>query len=256
MTHPRNLAAVVAWWTLLEAELWIAPTMEAEAESGRPSRPVRPRDASALRRAGALWRAARSETVEARTAALRAGLTDTAKGIGTIPDIAERIATLVDARTVASRAKFDLLTLIGQAACDRLDNAINPAGAVDLRDLPIPDALRDLDPWRAAEADELLQRATRHVLAAVRVSPATEPYEAECPSCGTYGLVWEVAARDPAEWTVLCSYDCACLGEPCRCGLTVRVSGIAHRWEPSLYSPALISALSFDQAIDEIRRVA
>lgn len=253
MTHPYNLAAVVAWWSLLEAEAWIAPTLEAEAESGRPGRPVRPRDAAAIRRAGALWRASRSETVAARINAGRAGLTDTSKGIGTIPDIGERIATLVDAQNAASRAEFDLLQLIGEAACDRLDNATNPAAVLDLRTLEIPDALRELDQWRAAEAGQALQAATAHVLAAVRVPPATEPYEAVCPSCGTFGLVWEMAAQDSAQWTVLCAYDCRCLGEPCPCGLTIRVVGTAHRWEPALWSPALISALSFDQAIEAFK---
>lgn len=250
MTHPHNLDALAAWWALAEATLWIAPLIEAAGDPGARTRPPTTRDAASIERAGELWRAGRSQTLAARTAASRAGLTDTSKGLGTIRDVAERLAGLVDIERVAGLAKMDLLQLIGEAACERLDNAIDPAAVVDIRTLTIPAALRDLDPWRAETAAGGLWRAERAVRQAVGVQPAYEPHTAAgCPNCDTYGLVWEVAAPDPADWTVFCAFGCTCRGEDCGCGLPVRVPGAAHRWEPALISPAVLGAVRSAQVI-------
>lgn len=247
MTHPHNLAALVAWHALTEATAWIRPTILAEAESGRPSRTVLPRDAATVRRVGHHLAVAQKELRADRVDALRAGLTDTAKALGGVHSITDRADELVDAERYADRAKFDLLELIGEAAAERYDNALDEATLLDLRRLPIPDALRELDPWRATVAAETLRRADRAVRGACRIPERVTPYEGLCPGCGTYGLVWETAAVDSAQWTVLCGYGCRCGGEACGCGLPVRVAGSAHRWEPALCSPVLISAVSSAQ---------
>lgn len=254
MTHPYNLAAVAAWWSLQESEEWIQPTILAEAESGRVGRPARLRSPAALRRLGALAGAARAELAADRIAAGRAGLTDTAKALGATP--APVRADLLDAQAAAGQAYFDLLQLIGEAACDRLDNALDPRTVVDLRALAIEDAIRELDQWRALEAARALWGADRAVRDAVRVGPSQEPYEGVCPACGSYGLVWETAAGDSAEWTVLCAYGCRCVGETCGCGLPVRVRGADHRWEPAIIAPTCAGALSCDEVIEEMRRAA
>lgn len=245
MTHPHNLAAIAAFWALSESSEWVRPTIEAEATSGRPSRPLRPRDAVAVRRAGTAWRADRSELVAARVAAGRAGLTDTSKGLGDVP--APVRPELLDAQHVAGHAQLDLLVLIGQAAADRLDNAVDLRGVIDLRTLPIHEALAELDIWRAATAAAALAYADRVVRRAVREPDSHEVYEGMCPGCGTYGLVWETAAPDSAQWTVLCAYGCRCEGEACGCGLTERVTGCAHRWEASVIAAVLIGAVTSDQ---------
>lgn len=253
MTHPHNLGALAAWWALEDATLWIAPLIEAAGDPSARTRAPAARDAAAVERAGAMWRAGRSQAIAARTAAGRAGLTDTSKGLGVVPDIAERLSSLVDVERVAGMAKMDLLQLIGEAAAERIDNAPSPVLVMaDLRDMPIPDALRDLDPWRAEAAAPGLWRAARAVRSAVNVPPAHEPYLAgPCPSCDTYGLVWEVAAPSPADWTVLCSFGCTCRGEDCGCGLPVRVPHVAHRWEPASISPAVLGAVRSKQVIAE-----
>lgn len=247
MTHPHNLAAVVAWHALTEATPWIRRSIVAEASSGRPSRPVRSRDAATVRRVGQHLAAAQAELRADRDNALRAGLTDTAKALGPVHSITDRIDELVDAERYADRVKFDLLELIGEAAQERYDNALDEATLLDLRRLPIVDALRELDPWRAQGAARSLAKADRVVRTACRIPDRRVPYEDVCPGCGTYGLVWETAAYDPAQWTVLCGYGCRCVGQACGCGLAVRVVGSAHRWEPSVTSPALIGALPFVQ---------
>jgi hypothetical protein len=254
VTHPHNLAAVVAWWALLESEQWIRPTILAEAESGRTGRPARLRSPAALRRLGVLAAAARAELAADRIAAGRAGLTDTAKGLGNTP--APIRPELLDAQSVNGLACMDLLQLIGEAASDRLDNAIDPRTVVDLRTLAIPDAIRELDQWRALEAGRALSHADQVVRDAVRVGPSQEPYEGMCPACGAYGLVWETAAADPAEWTVLCAYGCRCEGEPCGCGLPVRVAGADHRWEPAIIAPTCTGALRFEQVIVAMQEAA
>ena len=241
MTHPYNLAAVAAWWSLRESAPWIRATITAEAYNGA-SGPARPLSGAALRRAGQAWREERSDALRARLT-----VTDTSKALGDSPTPIRPV--LLDAELVANQAQFDLLALIGEAAVERIENATDPRGVLDIRTLPIHEALRELDPWRAHEAAVALAYADRTVRDAVRVGPSQERHDGMCPGCGTYGLVWETAGPGP-EWTVVCAYGCRCEGEACPCGVPERVAGTAHRWEPALWSPTMIGALPSAQVTE------
>lgn len=255
MTHPHNLDAVVALAALDDAATWIQPTIRAEAQSGIPAARIdRILSPDAIARRGEAYATARADLVTARLTAGWAGLTDTAKGLGNSP--APIRVELLDAPSVWAAARREARQYVTQAAHER-DLAATGAGDT-LRAMNLEDALRTgIDPWRAREAARALWGTDRWIRDVCGgVSPSRAPCDTgPCPRCDTYGLAWETYDPDPARWTVLCTYGCRCRGDNCTCGLPVRAAGATHRWEPSSLAPALIGALSFEQAIDEIRRM-
>lgn len=246
MTHPHNLDAIVAWYAVADARSWIAPTIEAEAETGRTNRYAPRLTAAAIARRGEVYAAARFQDRAARWASRH--LTDTTKGLGETP--APVRAELLDAPTTAARAVREVEQLLAQAAAER-DEGRHPHAGDTLRWQTIPGALADLDPWRAQTASAVLWAAAETIRTAVRRRRANEPYEASCPACDAYALVWETYADDPLLWTVRC--DCVCRGDECPCGLPVRVVDATHRWEHGIMAPTSSGALSFAQVIEDIR---
>jgi hypothetical protein len=222
------LAAVHA---LREAYGWLNDVIDAEAGGSNAPRPGgAPLTAQAAARRDALLRAERAD----RTALTRHGLTDTASSGGTSPMPIR--PELLDARAQAHTTTAEMTAILEHAvdahpAYDHTPDARTAPRDPDAALAWALDALPHVGPWTASAVATAANRADTTLRALLDVPASERPCGIPCPACGGYGLVWETAAPDPSQWTVLCTQrPCPCWGDTCNCGLDPKVPGIPHRW--------------------------
>jgi len=97
-----------------------------------------------------------------------------------------------------------------------------------------PATAREITQW-LAEADRMIRRSLQlePALGAIVGNP-------ECPACTVRLLQLQTAAPNGADWTVVCGAGCRCRGAACGCGMPVRADGVLHIWIPAtLPAPAV-----------------
>lgn len=76
-----------------------------------------------------------------------------------------------------------------------------------------------------AEADQRVRAYTG--LDQDLIAPPLAP---ACPACDRRRLRIRCSAPDSARWTVVCSESCTCIGQACACGMDARERGVRHVW--------------------------
>lgn len=230
MTHPQQLHAVAALWSLRAASRYLDAHREAAAYTAATPTPSPVRQRS-LRALGAFDTLLRQERAE-RAAAAAAGLKPSA---GLRAPISPG---LLDAAANVAQATADARTLLGhvhrtQPLHGPWPAAPDPWGrlALDLVDAP---------PGVAAELTRLLDAADRHARTLCQVGPdwlplATGP---RCPTCGERRLRLQASAPEWRWRTVTCTNPaCLCTGpgqpgagDACPCTMPERAVGVRHIW--------------------------
>ena len=94
----------------------------------------------------------------------------------------------------------------------------------------------DMLPGTAATVTRWLAEADQRIRNLLHMAPQLAPLDAltsnppVCPGCRMVTLYVQTAAPSHL-WTVICRAECVCSGDGCRCGMPVRVEGVAHIWD-------------------------
>jgi hypothetical protein len=211
MTHPHQLHALGALWSLLDAwpKLLAAQRAAAAAEQGDGDRGT----LQAWRPGSGVHGAEHGDSL--LDAVIRYD------GPGAVNPYAER------AMRTAETLKWITLSLLGVPV---------PDAAAALRlllDLELkPGYARNVAAW----VDEQ-DRAVRRLLGE-RDDRRAVP-ELPCPHCGTAGALALRVSAPREHRTVVCAAGCTCDGLYCGCGMGTEVQGVAHIWTTTEIEEAL-----------------
>lgn len=119
-------------------------------------------------------------------------------------------------------------TLLWLARSVDAPNAPDPLLRLMSADLP-PGTARTVTKW-LTEADQrirtLLPELRPHLAPLDALAAPSPP----CPSCRMVTLYVQTAAPSHL-WTIVCRAECVCSGAGCRCGMPIKVEGVAHIWD-------------------------
>ncbi len=199
-THPLNLTALAAAWSLTAALAQLRDRARQEARAIAMEAPAVLRSSSWGRR-----HALGGHGDPTQAAALS----------GTTTTSVNRYAALLD----------DVLEHLGHMAGCWPDTVGDPLERIRA-------AIGVMRPAVAARTGEALEHLDGKIRRRLGILPdlAPVPGNPPCPSCRLQMLRVQTSAPNPGDWTVICTAGCTCRGPECPCGMPVRESGVPHIW--------------------------
>jgi hypothetical protein len=242
VTHPHNLAAVAALWSLRAASRYLDAHREAAAYTAATPAPapVRQRSLGALGAWDTLLRQERAERAAAAAAGLKPSAGLRAPVSPALLDLHQEIASaLTDATILIAHVHRRHPLLAWSVEWHTVIRAVFHIRR-DPRWTYLSVALPATPAAIAAVVARQLSRVDTRIRTLCQVGPDQVPIAAapRCPACGERRLRLQVSSPDPARWTVVCTHpDCLCrgpgqpgAGDACPCTMPERATGVRHIW--------------------------
>jgi hypothetical protein len=236
MTHPHQLHATAALWSLRAALRWLAEHQDAVLIR-RPQlghRTTRPRSLAELEQHDVLLRQERAERASGSLRGLKpsAGSAMPGGGPGLVDldrEVAEVLAYTVD--TLAYVHRHHPLLALSRHWHQVLVDVFHVTR--DPRWTYLAVALPAAAPGVAAALGEQLAALDGRIRSVCGIGPDhwPIPLAPPCPACGVRRLRAQHSAPDGSRWTVICAAGCRCKGAGCECGMEVPTAGAAHIWD-------------------------